>query len=501
LLSHPSYPSLHSVTGVLDHFDIQNLPLEVPNNLETLKQLPEVFLSLVNAENKKEFVIVTQKESVVEILRGNKNKQTISISDFITIWSGIIVIIEKSSITIQSNNVDNKKVIKAFSILVLVFLLTAFLITKPNLFQSLYFLLSLVGVFISYILVKHELGFYSKTVEKLCASYETTSCDAVLNSKGATVFKYYKLSDLCIVYFMSITIAAIFLLGTNNNYSFLILLSFASIPIILYSIYYQFYIIKKWCPLCIVVIAILWLQIITSYFGLNFFSETINIDFRNSFILAFSFVIVTALWLFVKPLIIKEKDLEKVQIDYHRFKRNFELFKAAYLKNEQINTSIDNDSEIIFGNKNAAMQIVLITNPLCFYCKSVHTLIEKILKQNPDDVTVTIRFNINTQDKSNLGYKVISKLHEIYFKDGKNHCLKAMNEAYEDNVNLNTWIDKWGESSLGKYDQLLNMQQNWCINNIINFTPALFINGRAFPKEYDRSDLVYFIDDLVENEY
>ena len=40
LLSHPSYPSLHSVTGVFDHFNIENIALEVPTNRETLEQLP-----------------------------------------------------------------------------------------------------------------------------------------------------------------------------------------------------------------------------------------------------------------------------------------------------------------------------------------------------------------------------------------------------------------------------------------------------------------------------
>ena len=43
--SHPSYPSLHAVTGVLSHFNIENVAVQVPVNKETLSQLPECFLA------------------------------------------------------------------------------------------------------------------------------------------------------------------------------------------------------------------------------------------------------------------------------------------------------------------------------------------------------------------------------------------------------------------------------------------------------------------------
>ena len=52
--SHPSYPSLHAVTGVLDHFNIDNIAAEVPQNLETLLELPNCFLAQVETEKGKD---------------------------------------------------------------------------------------------------------------------------------------------------------------------------------------------------------------------------------------------------------------------------------------------------------------------------------------------------------------------------------------------------------------------------------------------------------------
>jgi hypothetical protein len=64
----------------------------------------------------------------------------------------------------------------------------------------------------------------------------------------------------------------------------------------------------------------------------------------------------------------------------------------------------------------------------------------------------------------------------------------------------NSWFKKWGECNKKEISILeLEKQSSWCLKNAINFTPEILINGHSFPKEYDRTDLVYFIEDLYEN--
>ena len=48
LLSHPSYPSLHAFTGVLDHFGVPNLALRLPVNAETLRALPPSWIAQIS---------------------------------------------------------------------------------------------------------------------------------------------------------------------------------------------------------------------------------------------------------------------------------------------------------------------------------------------------------------------------------------------------------------------------------------------------------------------
>ena len=48
------------------------------------------------------------------------------------------------------------------------------------------------------------------------------------------------------------------------------------------------------------------------------------------------------------------------------------------------------------------------------------------------------------------------------------------------------------------YKNLIKNEYDWCISNAINFTPEILINGKSYPKAYDRDDLIYFIEDLSD---
>ena len=56
-----------------------------------------------------------------------------------------------------------------------------------------------------------------------------------------------------------------------------------------------------------------------------------------------------------------------------------------------------------------------------------------------------------------------------------------------------------GFETLGTYFKnfcLRNLQNNWDDN----FTPEILINGKSFPKEYDRQDLLFFIEEFSNYE-
>lgn len=493
IVSHPSYPSLHAVTGVLDHFRIENLAVEVPKDKETLNQLPKAFFTLVETESIKNYVVVIKSDDTsVTIHYGAKKKVSKSIDDFLTEWTGIVVVAEKNDVAIESNSHNSKGLVNTIYVLGVTLFLATFFFTKPSWFEIVHYVLSLAGVAISILIVKHELGYQSKSVEKLCSASKATSCNAVFNSNGAVLFKGVKLSDMSLVYFSALVVAWLITINTGSGFKGIVFMTILSLPMTLYSIYYQAVIVKKWCPLCLAIVAVLWLQ------GFSVFLFGVKIEIApiiEIIIILLAFLICTGLWLFIKPLIKKEQELEKLQIEHYRFKRNFNLFNAVYQMQDAIDIRISDINEIVLGERNAPVNITLVTSPLCYYCKATHNVVERLLEQYSETVSVTMRFNINIQDKQSKAYKVVNAFHELYNFD-TDKFMEAVHEAYVEKADLEKWLLKWNRSSNVDYTNVLIKQKEWCHNNGINFTPAMYINGKAFPKEYDKSDLLFFIDDL-----
>ncbi len=496
LLSHPSYPSLHSVTGVLTHFNIDGIALKVPVNKETIEHLPEHFITIYKGD----FAVATKTDRFVSLLTINKKKKVLTFDQFLEHWSGLVVGIEEQEELLKRP----KPISKVFSILTYsitaIFVAALFLYSGPDSFGISHFVLSLAGIALSLLIVRHELGFQSAILNKFCNAGEATSCDAVLNSKGAQLFGFFKLSDISLVYFFGLALTWLISAQFQLSYFGIVMLSVLGIPITLFSIFYQSMVIKKWCPLCLGIVAVLWLQCCSLLLVEKPFND-MAFDFVNLAILFFGFLLSGSVWLFVRPLLEDKQNLTRLRIKHHKFKRNFELFNAMLGRKESIDTQIQDiiGREIVLGNVEAPLDIMVVTSPGCFYCKAAHAELEKILDQNQDKLKLTVRFNVGIENQKYTGYRVASRLLEVYNTISAEHCKEAMHEVYLDNADFDKWLLKWGEpQSSAAFDAVLVAQRNWCHENDTNFTPAIFVNGHPFPKEYERNDLAFFVEDLTE---
>lgn len=493
--SHPSYPSLHAITSVLDHFGIDNMALDIPQNEEVYLQLPKYFIAHLKTDKKEELVFVVRENDFVTLTNTNKKKNKITKNEFLKQWSGIVVVIEKEELA-TNTLVKKKRLLKRIPLLLVAssFIFSLYLSYSFLVFPFSQISLSLVGTYIGYLLIKHELGFNSNIVEKLCTSFEKTNCDAVLNSKIASIFGWFKLSDITFVYFLSLSLIWTVSIFSYIDTYFLGLLSLLTLPVVGFSIYYQAFIIKKWCPLCLATASILTIQ--TALFH-QFQYINFQFEISNFISIVFSFSLVILAYSSIKPLVISNLDLSKSKLEFYKFKRKFSLFKTLYNQNPILDTSIHDIQEIIFGNTNSSIEILVITNPLCDYCKATHQAIEKLLSTNKNDVKITIRFNVNAANKEHSSYKIASTLLKLYQKDAV-LCREAMAQIYSKNVAISKWINSYKIDTNHTQHIILNIEKQWCIDNNIHFTPAVYLNRKEFPKEYELSDLSLFIEDFQD---
>ena len=496
LLTHPYYPSVNAITDLFDHFHIENVAAELPIEETIITELPNTFLAHIKEDNIEKIVLIKKGTDSLKIIYGKNNTKVISPQKFIAIWTGVVIAVEneKKAPTSMTSGFWLKS---GIYLLLLAVSLYSFSTANLSLKIGAYIILSFLGIYIGVLLIQKELGVRSKILDKFCEGSPKSSCYDILNSKGASVLGLFKLSDVGIVYFSGLSLALLLFIisSISIDLNLFYFISFASALFIPYSVYYQWKVVQKWCPLCLAVLAILLLQMVVLF---NNQIPTYSLNTNNILIVLFSFLFMTAIWSFMKPLLKKQQEFEVLQLEYYKFKRNNNLFTTALKSSKVVNTKIYGVEEITFGNENASIQIVLITNPLCSFCKESHKIIHEILMRHPKNIHLITRFNINTvTTQENNGLLISNKLIEIYASKGSVACINALNEVYSD-TNPGKWVKKNIPTKNLKHFKILEKEKEWCTNNGINFTPAVFINGYLYPKEYNIADLPFFIDSLIE---
>ncbi|MCD7849937.1 MAG: vitamin K epoxide reductase family protein [Parabacteroides sp.] len=110
--------------------------------------------------------------------------------------------------------------------------------------------------------------------EKVCKIGKYTGCEDVLNSPAAKIGNI-SMSDIGIVYFAGgiFTLALSVYVGQQYLvFPVLLLFSLCSIPYILFSISYQAFKVRKWCPFCLSVIFMLLLECLLAIFDMKSYS-------------------------------------------------------------------------------------------------------------------------------------------------------------------------------------------------------------------------------------
>lgn len=344
--SHPNYPSLLAVTDTLTQLNIENIAAKVP--FKHIDQLPNKFIAELNVDSQESYLISKTKEGfIAENDLGNIIKGTIA--ELEKYWAEVILIIEENEKSLKNKTTENYSF--AFPFLLIIFSIITIYNYKSNLIESVFIVLSSIGLFVSVEIIKTYFKDSTSIESKFCTANQKFSCKSIISSKGYSFSKYVEFVDLPIVFFSVAFFSQIF--GLNVFYYFG-LVSLASIPFLLYSVYLQKVVLKKWCLLCL--ITSLLIVLIGCLFIFNYKNYTFN--FNNLISIISITVMLSIAWFFVKKLIKDSK--ENIQKLNHllRFKRNEDVFYkiANNIENKEQFETLE---KIGIGNKNAKNKITL----------------------------------------------------------------------------------------------------------------------------------------------
>ncbi|MCL4640445.1 MULTISPECIES: vitamin K epoxide reductase family protein [Olivibacter] len=501
--SHPDYPSLLSISDTLKYFGVDNLPIQAsPASLE-----PNMLPCLVQIQHKEGDVL-----SIVRSINGSNvsylNPTTLrysskSLESFADICSNNLLLVEPTLSAKQNHDRESllsdrqRHVLNTVALLlvpVLTLLLTFYLYTElgsggwPYIAYN---VLLLVGATATMLLLMSSLHVDTSLVKMFCGSAASTSpCSQVSGSKGAKLFGH-SLVLLGGTFFLGSLLFLILQAAyAPVSYHFLFFLNVLVVPVIVYSLYQQAFVLRKWCALCLIVQSVLVLQLTVGFYDgwiqQIIFQES-QVILSSTLIVCLSFVYLI-LNLLVPYIATVKKEQQKL-FRFERLKKDPTMFQDLL----SVQQPIVNENKLLgfrFGFPDAEINIVKVCNPYCDPCSRAHAILDEIIDRN-DNVCLQIIFSRPNNDQHADTIRHFLSLSRQY---DQSELKAAIYDWYlSDQKDLRSFKEKYPSIHAEKFDHEMENMQQWCVDNDIRYTPTIYINGRRIPSFYTVEDLKYFL--------
>lgn len=494
--SHPDYPSLVSFTDTLDEIGLAYSA--VVADKEKYIELQYPLLAHVGKACNEDFVLVS---SVSQFEKEDKA--------LLAKWNGIAVMIQQGlHISYQEHTQwllkerkEHNRLLIASACLFTILISTV--LYDFNLTGLLLMLLNIAGIATCSLIIMHSMGKDNMITDQLCSADGDQGCDKVLHSRLAVLWKGVGLGDVGLVYFSGITIfltLSAITRSSGDGFTLLIFPFALSVVLSVFSIWYQWKVVKKWCKLCLIILGIVWFQSVT-LFTTQFSSTTIAFFPRTTVFLFGSLIIFAIVWLTIKPLILQvDKGLSK-EIAVLKWKRNPDVFLSLLYKQRKVDTAPWED-DIILGNPKATLQVMIACNPYCDPCATGHKLVEEILAIHSENIGVTVRFLVNAADKMDnrtIAARYILAASAASLQEAGKEEAKHPIGVWFELMDLEKYKNTYSLLNNSDVNNQLQKHSSWAKDAKIFWTPTNFINGFQLPKQYTLADLKLIIVQICEN--
>jgi len=502
ITAHPDYPSLLSISDVLTRHGIENIVAKF--DTEKYKDLPTPFITQIIENGVSYFTAIKEINSVyVRVFDPKKQYWAKRFgNDFIKIATGVVLLVKPKK-GIQEPNYKSRiweeKQRKVVQILLLfcfpgIVLAAGFLAYQQAGFHFILpFLVSillLTGAGITILLLWYEIDENNPFLKQICTRGKKADCRSILQSASAKVLGI-SWSAIGFTYFSG---SLLLLLNSGiSNPSVLPVLSymnFLAIPLIFYSIIYQWKVAKLWCTLCLSIQALLVLQCVLSLAG-GWYLKHIAIDLLLVPMCS-SFAVPTLLISILLPALKKSNGSRKINNELQALKKDPEIFRALLIK-QKLATSTPEGLGIVLGNADAKNTIIKVCNPYCNPCSLVHPPLKELMKNN-QELKLQIIFTTSHLDGDT---RIAPVKHLLAIADQNDKTL--LNQALDDwylskQKDYTTFAAQHPvNEELNKQDAQIKAMSDWCKTNEIQYTPTLFINGYQMPANYCVTDLKFVL--------
>lgn len=516
LVEHPNYPSLAAIADVIGMFyDVACAPIKIP--IRDYQQSSDFRLPFLAQIQPKEggqevFAVVTHCTDEVVTLYNpvTRQEERYTSVSFRELYRGLILVVEagaKKQEDQYEKHLEKQRQSNGYNFFAIIGLpvitvvIVAFYYWVHPAISSvapiLFTILTLTGSVLTAVLLWHEIDEYNPVVRQICQNTARVNCSAVLNS-AASKIKGLSWSSLGFVYFTGMLLA---LLSSNiapGSLGIAAWMSLFSTPYILFSLYYQWRVVRQWCVLCLMVQAILLLLLFTAFAG-DFYSiplwTVLSVNPFAAFMVSFLFVFTVIIILM--PALQKVKGSRQKAIELQRIKHTPQIFVALLAKQKRMIKSADGLG-ISIGNPNSVFKLIKVCNPYCGPCAKAHPIMEELVNSN-EEVSMQIIFTA-TEKENDIRREPVMHLMAIAAKGEETLTKKALDDWYlADKKDYASFAAQYQLSEqMPLQTEKLRAMNEWCDAVQISFTPTFFVcldNKDEDPKFYQLPDM-YTVADL-----
>jgi uncharacterized membrane protein len=500
LLQHPNFPSLVSLRDVLTELNVTNMATRINEAL-----LPKIPLpAIAHFENGMGYVVISKVEDDhVEWFQNEKGVCNEHIVEFTQKWHGITLVAEAKDNSGENDFSKNRKIEKIENLrLPFIYISILFIFgffswhnfSIQTLEYKLYFIAKLIGFVISVFLISYSFENYDTFWRQAYKLNIKTKCSNILHSNGAKMFGWITWSEIGLFYFTGSLISLFFVNAQNLGTILMALkwLNIIALPFSFWLIYYQGYILKSWCKLCLVIQVVLLIEFslgIRRPFLLN--NEVLIV----LPILFLSFLLVVVPWTIIKKPLQNNQIISGHYYTLQRLKFSADYIQSIFKKKVALPPIFQGMNVVNLGNPEAKNNIILVLNPLCYMCSFTFNEIQKLVSVN-NQIKCEIIFMVSN-DHNSIDYQVSNRILGLPPEEMAQATqkwfsnIKQNNEFWSNNLVLSNNMDE-GTHQLNFHFQWLQLE------GTIMTLPAIFLNNVELPVFFDVQSIgkIYHIKDL-----
>lgn len=493
LEEHPNFPSFLSLHFLLKKLNIDNIALRSDyDELQHKLPKPLVVHAITNVEL---FLVLAKVDEHQVYVINDKNKYEIIPKDsFLKMWTKNVLIVDTENInykipSLKEHFLSKLEIIrKPFLLLSFIFILICLVFNnglERNILNYIYLCLYSIGICLATLLLTEQFDKNKILLKKYCtpSSQKNIDCESVLDSKGAYFLGIFSWSDLGFIFFI-IHFLIILLFPVEFANSIAIIISFPASIYVFYSLYYQKFVIKNWCKLCLWVQATLVALFIISLiaFDSNVFHKIFYSKYLWSYSLLILFIIIS--YVIIKPLIFSKLKYPILKKEHKNLIHDPSIINL--IQNKYPSIPSDNIYKIELGNINACNSLTVVFSPICSPCIKE---LNKIFSFITDEKNLKIYLVFLIADDDNSTATIALNLLKEYIKD-KQSFINVM-KTYIDNFpnSKNQYVNE--QIADEAINEILLSHLNWCKKNKIYNTPTLIMNDRYLSPIYTLDDVDY----------